>query len=719
MSLKSLTFLALWIVLTAPALGQPKVDEKDKLSNDRPDRPLQMPPASSEVKEAFDDFERFRKRGAWERAFKSLYAIPAEQASRFIDGRDGFIIPVSLKRRDVLAALPAEGQAAYRLFYDDEAKKLLAGADGESEKKTLERVVSAFFPTSVGDNAADRLGDFYFESGRFDRAADLWLAILRQHPDTDLSPALISLKAALALSRAGRRSELETLRREIADRYAGDKVAIAGLSAPAGEHLNRLLSDQAKPAAAPSQAAPEGSADPGAERVPDLARVIPAAWQMRFSDSVVAGMTPAERIQWDSNPLSGAVPPVAAVGSTLFANYLGYVFALNLDTGKLLWRSGSFHDVDIPAAQPQSRMIDPARFAIAASPRYVWALVRDMKDPNQMAPFRLTCRRTDGGDIVWQTTDLPDYGDVDLIGAPVLAGNTLFLPAKTPMQMMQQQGQAKQYLLAVRPDDGKLLWKAEVGTFRQAQPFWWYGMRDTSSHPTLLYQAGSVYFDSHEGVLARLDADSGEVEWGYAYETEASQMGGRFFFWGMMESSEPASSGGGPLRSGGTLFVKGAKSERIGALDPDRMTLQWDRPISKSARLLGGDDRAVFLGGPELSALDRQTRTLLWATRMPGGSAQSRVLVRPGGLWQLTPRGVFEVDPRSGRVRRIFRGDDTGSDGGDLYLTGRYLLAVSNRTISAYPVASPAAPAQARAGSPRGRADNVAATQTRARASHD
>jgi hypothetical protein len=106
----------------------------------------------------------------------------------------------------------------------------------------------------------------------------------------------------------------------------------------------------------------------------------------------------------------------------------------------------------------------------------------------------------------------------------------------------------------------------------------------------------------------------------------------------------------------------------------------------------------VFLGGPELSALDLRTRRLLWATSLPGGSTAARVLVRPGGIWQLTPRGIFEIDPRSGSVRRIFRGDDMGAYGGDLYMTKRLLLAVTDRTISAYPVAAAPAGGPARLG---------------------
>src|SRR5262249_6244842 len=115
--------LAIVILLLAPAIafGQTKENEDDKVSNDQPDRPLQMPPASTEVREALDDFLRFERRGAWERALKALYTIPEAQAGRFIDGEKGFIIPVARRRHAALLALSPQGQAAYRLFYDAEA----------------------------------------------------------------------------------------------------------------------------------------------------------------------------------------------------------------------------------------------------------------------------------------------------------------------------------------------------------------------------------------------------------------------------------------------------------------------------------------------------------------------------------------------------------------------------------------------------------------------
>jgi outer membrane protein assembly factor BamB len=670
--------------------------EAEKLSNDRPDRPLQMPPASSETKEAFDDFERFARRGAWERATKALYTIPEAQAARFVDGQNGFIVSVAHKRRTVLAGLSPAGQAAYRLFYDSDAKKLLDQAEGAAEQATLERLYSSYFLTSVGDNAADRLGDLYFEQGQFDRAADCWLALLRERPDSEISPALTTVKAALALARAGRRSELDALRAETGDRYADEIVSIGGRKAKAAEHLKQVVSGLA-PAGGmnASSSASDGPA-------PALAESVSAAWQVRFGASVTAGMSPVELAQWERTSPSGAVPAVAVEGQLLLANFMGYVFAVDLASGKMLWRSASFHNLEQATMQGQSQMIDTQRFAILAASGRVWTLARDVKDPNYQAEFRLACRRAESGDLIWQSSDLPDYSGMDFVGPPILARGTLFIAGKSSSSMNNgQDNQPRQYVLAIRPHDGKLIWKTEVGIFREGERYYWYyGPRESTPQPQLVYRAGSIYLDTHNGILARLDAESGAVDWGYAYPTDPVQSSGRFFiiFWGNTPEQAPSTAASAPLQVGDSVLIKGAKSDRICAIDPDRMKVAWERPIAKSARFVGVDDAAIYLGGPELEALDLRTRSLRWTAPLPGGSYEGRLLVRRDGLWQLTPRGIFEIDPQTGRLRQIFRGQDAGADGGDLILTDRWLLAISNKTISAYPRKSGGAERLARGG---------------------
>jgi outer membrane protein assembly factor BamB len=689
------SILVLLCLLSGLAPADEPEAEAEKLSNDRPDRPLQMPPASSETKEAFDDFERFARRNAWERATKALYTIPEAQSGRFVDGQNGFIVSVAHKRRTVLAGLSTEGQAAYRLFYDSDAKKLLDEAEGAAEQPTLERLYSSYFLTSVGDNAADRLGDLYFEQGQFDRAADCWLAILRERPDSEIPPARTTVKAALALARAGRRSELYALRAESGDRHGDEVVTIGGRRAKAAEHLERIVSQLAPPGGADSSAS--GSDGPA----PALAEAVTASWQVRFGDSVRAGMTPVELAQWERASFSGAVPSVAVEGPSLFANYLGHVFAVDLASGKMLWRSASFHNLEQATMQGQSDMIDVKRFAVLAATGRVWTLGRDVKDPNYQAEFRLDCRRAEGGDVIWRSSDLADYSGMDFIGPPILARGTLFIAGKSSGATNSgQDGQPRQYVLAIRPHDGKLLWKTEVGILREGdRSYWYYGPRESTPQPQLLYRAGSIYVDTHLGVLARLDAESGAVDWGYAYPTDPVQSSSRFIiFFDDMPSTESSTAASAPLQLGDAVLIKGAKSDRICAIDPDRMKLAWERPIAKSARFVGVDETAIYLGGPELGALDLKTRSLRWTVPIPGGSHDGRLLVRPDGLWQLTPRGIFEIDPQTGRVRRIFRGQDTGADGGDLILTDRWLIAISNRTISAYPRRPGRAEGMARAG---------------------
>ena len=680
--------IAAGLLISTLALAQAdaeKPDDPNKVSNDDPARPIQMPPASTEVKEAFEDFERFSRRSAWERALKALYTIPDDQAGRFVDGEDGFIITVDRRRRDLLAGLPPEGLAAYRLFYDADAKSLYDQAIATSDLSKLERLYSAYFPSAVGDDAADRLGDLYYEQGRFDRAADCWLAILRDRPDTDLEPGLIALKAALALRRSGRDSEYAEILGDLSGRFGGETVAVAGRSGTPRELLDGLLKDLDPRDVETAEA----SATP--LELPDTE--VEPAWQFRFADAITAGMTPAELEQWDSNLLSAAVPAATIEGDRLYLNYLGYVLAIDLKSGKLLWRSGSFNDLETVANQGYGQVVDPTRFAILADEARVWSIGRDLKDQSGEFALGLTCRRADGGDIIWRSKELPDYAGIDLKGPPLLIDGVFYVPAGSS----SSNGQPERSVLAIRARDGKLLWKSSVATSRNVPYYYYYNQATSEAQPRLLYRAGSILVETHEGIVARLDADTGAVEWGFGYPTAAVESGGgRFIVFGGGSNQQSTNTVAcmPPLRTAeGALLIKGADSGRLIAIDPGRADRKWDRPIATNARMLGRVGESLILGGPELSALDLGSRALLWATRLPGGSASEKVVVQPEGIFQLTSRGIFEVDPSNGDVRRTFRGVDTGSVGGDLLIEDRLLLAITNRTVSAY--VRPNAPAEA------------------------
>ncbi len=102
-------------------------------------------------------------------------------------------------------------------------------------------------------------------------------------------------------------------------------------------------------------------------------------------------------------------------------------------------------------------------------------------------------------------------------------------------------------MLAIQPHDGKVLWKTEVGTFRQGQQFFYYYMRDTVAPAAAGLPRGAIYVDTHVGVLARLDADSGALDWGYGYQTDARfSRAYRFFYYDHAAGAEAV---GGHARS--------------------------------------------------------------------------------------------------------------------------------------------------------------------------
>ena len=226
------------LVLLSPALafGQAVDDEDDKVSNDSPARPLQMPPATTEVKEALDDFERFQRRGAWERALKALYTITEDQARRFVDGDSGFIIPVAQKRRQVLTALPPEGQAAYRLFYDAEAAEAVRRRRGA---------------VRAGEPRADLLGLLHHGASATTRPTawatftSRWVGSTARpiagwrssttDPTPISRPRRSHSRRRWRSVRAGRRTEFDQVRAELADRYKDDEATIGGTTAAPAE----------------------------------------------------------------------------------------------------------------------------------------------------------------------------------------------------------------------------------------------------------------------------------------------------------------------------------------------------------------------------------------------------------------------------------------------------------------------------------------------------
>ena len=326
------------------------------------------------------------------------------------------------------------------------------------------------------------------------------------------------------------------------------------------------------------------------------------------------------------------------------------------------------------------------QFGVAAGAGRIWSVAIDSKAQNQNqgmrqqggAKFEIVAREADTGKEVFNSQKASELNEWSLRGSPVLVGERVYVAASKTNQPRELS------VLALSAKDGKLLWSSTIGNYTTEQNYW-YGAVERGNQPSLLFHDGRLYVDSHAGSLVQLDAASGQIEWGLNYASETTQMHRFWSPWGMQTEQFTVSP---PQMVHGVLFVKGMRSRRLYAVDPVRPKLLWHRPVPKAATLIGADEGRFYLGGEDIAAFDRATRKILWSVKVNLGTTWAKPLLTQGRIYHFSSRGIFEIDKADGRVVHLFRGADLQSLGGELLVTPKALLAISNLAVTAYPLSN-------------------------------
>ena len=150
----------------------------------------------------------------------------------------------------------------------------------------------------------------------------------------------------------------------------------------------------------------------------------------------------------------------------------------------------------------------------------------------------------------------------------------------------------------------------------------------------------------------------------------------------------PFEGRGSLLDDNGLFYLKDASSRLLYAVDPTGPSVKWKRPVSDDETVAAIEGPIAYLLGTELSALDLPSRKLVWSTKLPGDSAMLRPLICPEHIYMPTARGIFDIDPRNGDIRRVFRGADRESNGGRLLVAGDKLISITDMAVTAYPIGS-------------------------------
>jgi outer membrane protein assembly factor BamB/tetratricopeptide (TPR) repeat protein len=685
----AIALLALTLSAGLPASSGAQVllpEEVKSHLDEKPEKksPFTLIAAKVEALEALDDFRAAVRKGTWDKAFKQIEKLLAEPPVGLVPARGGLLVPLRAAVAIDLAALPPTGQEAYRLFHDAEAKKLWEEAQketGTAEMEKLSRLATLDLITSVGDLAANRLGDALFEQGDLLGAIDAWQRVLNYRPDSSLPRAVLLVKTGIAMADAGRWLEMGEVERELKERHPGETVTVGGAKVVAADHIAGLL--------AKHEAAPAGSAgDLPADLV--LSDDVEPVWQFRISSKeqqknkqVIRrwGMFGPEVIDLHDLPVATAVTE-----TSLFGNWMGCDFALDLEGGKLRWRNGRFHE--IAQKMRENNVVGAAdRFSMVVDGNDVWAVVRPKGNQQQQQQQQMMQQQQGGapglhivrldpanGKELFRSGQVEELKQYNLLGPPLPAGGVVYLSAAKLNQP------AELHVLALQSETGRLQWSTHVGTYQFQQQ----GM-SRSIRPTMLLVGQRLYVDAHAGGMVELEATTGALRWAYNYPSQAPVQ--RQFNWfdddNDAESAFPPS---GPFAAGGLLFVKGMLSTRLIALRSDGSAFSWKRAVPENAMVAGIDDHRVYMASDELLAFDLKTQKLLWANNLPVKSGSIVPLVTQNRYYQFTPRGIYELDKATGNVIRLFRGADRDSGGGAIVITSKLLITVSGRAITAYPL---------------------------------
>jgi outer membrane protein assembly factor BamB len=665
--------------------------------------------APQDVLDSLSDFERYRDKKVWSKAFTSLEKVFNIDPGTLLPDKDGLFIPTDTKACAELLSLSPEGREAYRLFNDPKAQQLLdsatsiaADATGKSpvaqlpadDVMALRRIVERYFITSVGDKAADRLGDALFESGDFAAAEHFWRMILESYPDSGLSAPLLQTKRGIALARAAEWDDFKSVRALVAQRYAGQLVPIGGKDVDAGQFLDAMAAKA--PAATSPSVTPGDRMQPSTivdGKMPAQPISLPAsktpAWQIPLIDQAISERIHQQlnQIGWGgmAGQLTDNIPRATADDKRLYVNWIGSCFAVDLVTGKMVWRTNPMFQFDQNFQQMvmQGQVSSMAGGNIQVIGSRLLVVKAEMRNPQngQSAPARLLCLATDTGKTLWATKEDPDSNSAwSYVGKPIVKDDSVYVCAcqRTPAL----------HLICLGLDKGDLRWDVELGNETTQPDF--RGMQRPAT-PVLLADQKKLYILTNNAALLAVNLSTHQTEWAYSSEGVPVNPQQRFnpFQEGMGGGAETS---GAMLLSGSTLYFKETGSDRLYAMDVSIPSLKWKRPIDSNVALVAGNNHSLLFLGPEVDCINCDSREMLWSNALGETSAANAPLLGGDQLFVFDPRGVQAVRTDTGDSGALFHGYDQDSLGGDLAITSDRLITLSSHAITAYAVIRKAQP---------------------------
>lgn len=637
----------------------------------------------------------------WETAFRSL--IDLSESTRHMMaplGDSPVYVPIRRSIQHRLYNLPPQGRRAFQQFYDAQAREMLSRCQGHDRPGSDEQLALAqelfelFLMTSSGDAAANLLGDLYYERGQFDQAQRCWESVLTYHPGSSLPEVGLQFKRVMALHRAGRATQAHELAQQVALRFAGRDVAYGGEQTDAAMALQAIL----------------GAPPQDVTALADAQARVPAAlpergsgpsWQMTFVDDAAKAQLDqflSGRNYYGPTDLRELVAPALADDRAVYAHWHGVVFAMDLDTGKLLWRTGSFTDA---ARQMTARMGtaagNPRGYKIAQTDDLVLVQSAGQGNARQNDRFTLVGYDKQTGEVRWDSDAHPTWRGLSFCGQPIVINDQLYAITHGVGGMAANEaglpaaGNNRELTLhRLDPATGAPSWslplgEADVRAMANVQSVW-------MPQPLLQQHGRDLIVLTNNGAVLSVDLSAGEVAWAIrliAPEGLANQNN----YYVQQAPGANAQGPGGMAVLDGVLYVKEARSRRMYAIDPIEAQLLWERDAPADAELIGVDRDHLYTMAQAVRAypLDPEAR-LAWNNNQISGPSIGSGLLADDALYVLGGNKLRALSLGNGDPVEQFSSRNLRGRGGRIFMAGDRVVCVTHRDITVFPVPTEPAP---------------------------
>ena len=228
------------------------------------------------------------------------------------------------------------------------------------------------------------------------------------------------------------------------------------------------------------------------------------------------------------------------------------------------------------------------------------------------------------GKTLWSTAGRTEWQALEPLSDPAASDQCVYVlagPAEPGQNAGLGPGRAMgpavpQYLVCLDTNDGRMLWKRDLGW----QPHTLLDLARGSA--AIALHEGAVYCGTNMGIVARCSAGDGRLQWvrGYASAIQPH----------IPHSLNFSREGASPLIIGNNLYLAPRDHSGILAMRCDTGELLWEAIMVPSDKLVGVSGNVVVgVNQRYLTALAVTTGKQLWCRRFPEGTGSQAAVIGP------------------------------------------------------------------------------------------